>query len=422
MLKLVSEAQLMKSLTPGQSIFIHGGAATPLKLIELMMKEADRLDQMEVMHLHTEGEAPYVSHPAFRISNLFVGKNMRSHLDYERIDYIPCFLSEIGLLFRNNIKKVDVALIQVSPPDQHGHVSLGVSVDVAKAAVESAKYVIAQINPRMPRVHGDGFLHVSKIHAAIEWEEELYSPNPRKLTSTELQIGRNVAELIEDRATLQIGIGAIPDAVCANLIHHKDLGIHTEMWSHGAFELMKRGVVTNRYKKFHQGKTTSAFVMGNKEIYDYIDDNLSVLNLEAAYTNNPINILRNAKVTAINSATEIDLTGQVCSDSIGHKIISGVGGQMDFMRAAALSDGGKPIMAFSSTTKSGESRIQVTLKDGAGVVTTRSHVHFIVTEFGAVNLYGRTLGERAKLLTSIAHPDHRERLSREWSELKNRKS
>jgi 4-hydroxybutyrate CoA-transferase len=418
MLKLLPQSQLMEVLQPGQSIFIHAAAATPHKLIELMMKEAPRLSEMEIMHLHTEGDAPYASHPSFRVSNLFVGKNIRPHMDYNRVDYIPCFLSEIGLLFRNNIKKVDVALIQVSTPDRHGHVSLGVSVDVAKAAVESAKYVIAQINPLMPRVHGDGFIHVSQIHAAIEWEQELYAPKPRVLSPTELMIGKNVAALIEDRATLQIGIGAVPDAVCANLHHHKDLGIHTEMWGHGAYELIKRGVVTNRYKKFHQGKTTSAFVIGNREIYEYINDNLSVLNLEAAYTNNPINILRNSRVTAINSATEIDLTGQVCADSIGHKIISGVGGQMDFMRAAALSEGGRPILALSSTTRNGESRIRATLKQGAGVVTTRSHVHYVVTEFGAVNLYGKSLGERAKLLIGIAHPDHQDNLARDWRALR----
>jgi acyl-CoA hydrolase len=420
MAQIMKPEQVMQVLGPGQAIFIHGGAATPHKLIELMMQEAPRLDAMEIMHLHTEGEASYATHSAFKVSNLFVGKNMRSHMDYERVDYIPCFLSEIGLLFKNKIKRVDIAMIQVSAPDKHGHVSLGVSVDVAKAAVEAAKIVIAQINPKMPRVHGDGFVHLSQIDYAIEWEAELYSPRPRELSETELKIGKNVAQLIEDRATLQIGIGAIPDAVCANLVNHRDLGIHTEMWSHGAFNLIKSGVVTNRFKKFHQGKTTSAFVIGSDEIYSYINDNQSVLNLEANYTNNPINILRNHKVTAINSATEIDLTGQVCADSIGHKIISGVGGQMDFMRAAALSEGGKPILAFSSTTKNGESRIQPTLKLGAGVVTTRSHVHYVVTEYGAVNLYGKSLGERAKLLISIAHPNHRDQLMRDWNILKQK--
>lgn len=415
-MKFSTPHELMQILTPHQSIFIHGGAATPLKLIELMMKEADRLHDMEILHLHTEGDAPYARHKAFRVSNLFVGKNMRAHMDYDAIDYIPCFLSEIPLLFRNGIKKIDVALIQVSPPDEHGHVSLGVSVDCAKAAAETAKIVIAEINPRMPRVHGDGFLHIDDIDYAIEVEREVYSPARRKLNSTELLIGKHASDLIEDGATLQLGIGAIPDAVCTHLLQHKDLGIHTEMWSDGAFDLIKAGVVTNRHKKFHQGKTTSCFMIGSPEMYRYINDNMSVLNLEASYTNFPMNIIRNPKVTAVNSATEIDLTGQVCADSIGHKIISGVGGQMDFMRAAALSERGKPILALPSTTKTGASRIQVRLKEGAGVVTTRAHVHYVVTEFGVVNLYGRTLGERAKLLISIAHPNHREALEREWHE------
>jgi 4-hydroxybutyrate CoA-transferase len=399
-----------------QSIFIQGGAATPHLLIDYMMKATTGLNSLEILHLHTEGNLPYVGHPNFRVTNLFVGKNVRPFIDYESVDYIPCFLSEIGNLFRKKIKPVHVALIHVSIPDQHGHVSLGVSVDVAKAAVESADMVIAQVNRQMPRVHGDGFISLSDIDYILECDVPLAKSPKKQLTETELAIGKNVAALVEDRATLQLGIGAIPDAVCFHLKTHKDLGIHTEMWSHGGYELIKTGVVNNRFKNFHQGKTTSSFVMGDDEIYNFINDNLSVLNLEAGYTNNPINIMRNDRVTAINSATEIDLTGQVCSDSIGHKIISGVGGQMDFMRAAALSENGKPILALSSLTKKGESRIKPYLKLGAGVVTTRSHVHYVVTEMGSVNLYGKTIGERAKLLLSISHPSVREQLEREWFE------
>lgn len=407
----------LSSLSSNQTVFMHGGAATPSYLIEGLINEAHRIKNLELIHLHTEGKAEYATSKFkdnFRVTNLFVGKNMRPFLDYERNDYLPCFLSEMSSLFRSGAKKVDVALIHVSPPDQHGFVSLGVSVDVAKAAVECAKVVIAQINPQMPRVHGDGFIHIDDIDYAVEYDRELYSPSPRDLTVTELTIGKYVANLVEDGATLQLGIGAIPDAVCKELRGHKHLGLHTEMWSDGAFDLVKLGVIDNSKKRLHRGKVTSTFLIGSKEMYDYVDDNMSALNLEASYINYPLNIMRNPKVTAINSAVEIDLTGQVCADSIGCRVISGVGGQMDFMRAAALSEGGKPIMAFTSTTRQGQSRIQTMLRSGAGVVTTRAHVHYVVTEFGVVNLFGKTFGERAKALISIAHPDHRERLEREF--------
>ncbi len=418
---LSSLGQAMETIKSNMTVFVHGGAATPNFLLEGLAQVANCLHDVKLVHLHTEGPAIYARphfKNSFRITNLFVGKNLRDSLDYDRVDYLPCFLSEIPNLFRSGVLPVNVALIQVSPPDRHGYVSLGVSVDVAKAAVECAEVVIAQINPLMPRVHGDGFVHINDLDFCIEKEAPLFSPKRPILLDTELAIGKNVASLVEDGATLQLGIGSIPDAVCFHLKDHKHLGLHTEMWSDGAFELIKCGALDNSQKKFHQGKVTSSFVIGSPELYQYINDNMSILNLDVGYVNFPNNIMRNKKVTAINSAVEIDLTGQVCADSIGSRVISGVGGQMDFIRAASLSEGGKPILAFTSTTKSGASRIQSILKPGAGVVTTRAHVQYVVTEYGAVNLYGKALGERAKALISIAHPDHRERLEREWDEVR----
>lgn len=411
--------EALSAVTSNQTVFIHAGAATPRFLLQGLVEEAPRLRNVEIMHLHTEGPAEYARpqfKDSFRVTNFFVGSNIRPYLDLDRIDYLPCFLSEMPELLRSGARPVDVALIHVSRPDRHGFVSLGVSVDMAKAAVESAKIVIAQINPRMPRVHGDGMVHLSAIDFGIEHAEELFSPVHRELTEIERAVGKNVAALVEDGATLQLGIGAIPDAVCHELRGHRHLGLHTEMWSDGAFDLVKRGVIDNSQKRFHRGKITSSFLIGSRELYDFVDDNMSALNLEASYINYPINIMRNPKVTAINSAVEIDLTGQVCADSVGTRIISGVGGQMDFMRAAALSTGGKPILAITSTTKKGSSRIQAVLRAGAGVVTTRAHIHYVVTEYGVANLFGKTLGERARALTMIAHPDHREELERSFFE------
>ena len=417
-MKLVSSPkELFAHIKSNDSLFVHAGAATPIYLLNELVKEAPRLKNVEILHMHTEGPAPY-AHPeyaeSFHVSNLFVGKNIRPFMNYESVDYIPCFLSELPLLFRNGFKKLNVALVNVSTPDKHGYVSLGVSVDCAKAAVETADIVLAQINSHMPRVHGDGLLHVDEIDFAFNYDEKLYSPKHAVLTETEMMIGKNIANLIEDGSTLQLGIGNIPNAVCNFLKGHKHLGLHTEMWSDGAFELIKCGAIDNSKKNFHQGKCISTFMIGSQELYAYANDNMTVENLDVSYVNYPIYIMRNPKVTAINSCVEIDLTGQVCADSIGTRHISGVGGQMDFMRAAALSQGGKPIMAFTSTTPKGESRIANILKPGAGVVTTRAHVHYVVTEHGVVNLFGKTLGERAKALISIAHPEHRERLEREW--------
>ncbi|EQC48082.1 acetyl-CoA hydrolase/transferase family protein [Bacteriovorax sp. Seq25_V] len=423
MIVLTDLADVFKNMKPNSSAFIQGAMATPTELLSQLKKVGTNLENIELMHLHTHGEEFYNGVDVkknFRITNFFVGGNVRKILDYERVDYLPCFLSEIPNLFRKKIKKVDYAFIHVSPPNEHGFCTLGTSVDVTKAAVESADFVIAQINKQMPTVHGDGFIHVNNIDYAIEVDIPVHEPAKAVLTDIERQIGNNIASLIENGSTLQMGIGAIPDAVLGALHNHKDLGIHTEMFSDEAVKLIKSGAVNNSKKKFHQGKTVSSFIVGSKEVLDFVNDNPSVSLLEADYVNNPRNIARNPKVVAINSALEIDLTGQVCADSLGHNIYSGVGGQMDFIRGASLSDGGKPIIALPSQTNKGISKISACLKPGAGVVTTRSHIHYLATEYGVVDLYGKTLHERVKLILSIAHPDHRENLEKQWHDCHRR--
>jgi acyl-CoA hydrolase len=400
-------------LESGHRVFVHGAAATPHALLNGLRAHAARLRNVEVMHLHTFGE-PWYAAPEFtghfRVTNLFVGANIRKYLDGDRVDYLPCFLSEIPALFRSGRRRPNVALLHVSPPDQHGYCTLGTSVDVARAAVDTADIVIAQINAQMPRVHGDGFVHVSQIHHAIYVDAPVDEATPPPLSDSEQAIGRHVAAIIEDGATLQMGIGAIPDAVLAALGSHRNLGVHTEMWSDGLIPLLESGAVDNSRKNVHPGKTVSGFVMGSRKLYDFIHDNPAVVQLDIEYVNRVQVIARNPRVTAINSAVEIDLTGQVCADSIGTRIISGVGGQMDFIRGASLSQGGKPIIAMPSRTSSGKARIVPTLQTGAGVVTTRAHLHWVVTEFGAVDVSGMTLSERAQALIEVAHPDDRDAL------------
>ena len=416
-MKHKTAAEAMQDIKSGQSIFVHGVAAVPQVLIEALVEQADRLKDVEILHLHTEGDPTYAKPEyakSFRVSNLFVGKNIRPYMNYENVDYLPCFLSEVPDLFTSGKKNIDVALIHLSPPDEHGFCTLGTSVDVVQAVLSVAKIVIAQINPQMPRVLGDGFVHISKIDHYIEVNEPIPEFRMPTLSETEEKIGHHVAELVEDGATLQMGIGTVPDAVWASLENHKNLGIHSEMWSDGALNLIEKGVVDNSKKAIHPGKTISGFLMGTRRLYDFINNNPSVVQLNIAYINSPSIIARNPKVTAINSAVEIDLTGQICADSIGPNIISGVGGQMDFMRGAALSEGGKPIIAITSRSKKGIPRIVMMLKRGAGVVTTRSHVHYVVTEYGITDLCGKTLNERAKSLIEIAHPDDRENLEKEW--------
>ncbi|WP_127716459.1 acetyl-CoA hydrolase/transferase family protein [Halobacteriovorax sp. HLS] len=411
--------EVFKEIRDYDSVVIHGGMATPTSLLESFKEYAKVLKGIEIMHLHTHGNAFWCSpeYKDFRVTNFFVGANVRKSLDYDRVDYLPCFLSEIPNLISSGVKKVDIVFIHVSPPDKHGYCTLGTSLDIMQAATSAARVVIAQINPNVPKVHGDAYIHVSKIHHAIEVTEELHTVKESSLSNEELRIGKNIAEIIEDGSTLQMGIGSIPDAVLKSLDTHKDLGIHTEMWSDQAMHLMKKGVVNNKLKKVHQGKTVGSFIMGSQDVLDFVDDNPETILIGADYVNNPSIIRRNPKVVAINSAIEIDLTGQVCADSIGHSIYSGVGGQMDFIRGASLSTGGKPIIAITSRTKKGTSKIIPTLKPGAGVVTTRAHVHYVATEHGVTNLYGLTLKQRAQELIRIAHPDDRETLSKQWHEL-----
>ena len=415
-LPLTTPEQAVSAIQSGNRVFIHSVAQTPHVLIDAMVARANELRDVEVCHIHTEGPLPYLEkkyQKSFRPNSFFIGANMRKQLNQGIGDYVPVFLSEVPLLFRRNILPIDVALIQVSPPDAHGYCSLGPSVDVSLAAIRSAKYVIAQINPRVPRTHGDGLIPVSMLHAAIEVDEPLYEVPPGDISAEDRKIGQYVASLVEDGATLQLGIGGIPNATLAELIHHKGLGVHTEMFSDGVIDLVERGVITGEHKTVLPYRIVSAFVMGSQRVYDFIDDNPGVAMKQASYTNDTAIIRRNPKVTAINSAIEIDLTGQVCADTIGTYQYSGVGGQMDFVRGATLSEGGKPIIALPSATSKGLSKIVPFLKEGAGVTTTRAHVHYIVTEFGIADLYGQNLRQRARALINIAHPDHQEELERQ---------
>ncbi|MTI89732.1 MAG: acetyl-CoA hydrolase/transferase family protein [Balneolaceae bacterium] len=414
-----SADEAVKIIKSGDRVFVHGISATPVQLIQAMTNRHQELKNVEVVHLHTEGPAPYANpeySDSFFVNALFVGANVRKAINNGRGDYIPVFLSEVPYLFRNNIMPLNVALVHVSPPDKHGYCSLGVSVDVAVAAVQEAKYVIAQVNPNMPRTHGDGLIHINQINALVEVDDDLPEQIVPEPNEAELRIGQYCSELIDNGATLQMGIGAIPNAVLKSLKNHKNLGVHTEMFSDGVIELVEQGIINGKKKKIHPGKIVSGFVMGSRKTYDFIDDNPVVAMLDIAYINDTAVIRRNPKVTAINSAVEVDLTGQVCADSIGTYHFSGVGGQMDFIRGASLSPGGKPIIALPSTTRKGISRIVPFLKQGAGVVTTRAHVHYVVTEYGIANLYGKNLGQRAKALVDIAHPNHREELDKAVSE------
>jgi 4-hydroxybutyrate CoA-transferase len=380
-----------------------------------MVERADELRDVKIVHLHTEGDAPYVKPEyknSFELHSFFVGHNVRKATQEGYADYIPVFLSEVPRLIRRDVVPIDVVLIQVSPPCEHGYVSLGGSVDATLAGVEKAKVVIAMVNKNFPRAMGDALIHISKIDYYVENDAPLYEATFPAPDANEIKIGQNIAELVEDGATLQMGIGAIPNAVLSSLTNHKRLGVHTEMFSDGLLPLVEKGVVTNEEKTLNRDKIVAAFVMGTENVYKFIHRNPLVEMKDVAYVNDVATIRQNPKVTAINSAIEIDLTGQVCADSIGTKHFSGVGGQIDFMRGASYSDGGKPIIAITSQTKKGVSKIAPTLKEGAGVVSTRANVHYIVTEFGVAYLYGKTLKQRAEELIKIAHPDHQETLDK----------
>lgn len=415
----ISAADAVKVIKSGDRIYIQAAAAAPKTLINAMTERFSELKNVEICHLHTEGDAPYANpiyKDSFCVNSFFVGGNVRATLKNGNGSYTPVFLSELPLLFKRNIIPIDVALIQVSPPDKHGYCSLGVSVEATLAAISNAKHVIAQINRFMPRTHGDGIIHISELDTFVEDNiplEELHIPEPNAVAQ---KIGDYIAELIEDRSTLQLGIGAIPNAVLARLHNHKDLGLHTEMLSDGVIDLILEDVINSNYKKVNPGRALATFALGTKRLYDYIDDNPFVEMRAADYVNDVATIRQNPKMVSINSAIEVDLTGQVCADSIGKNIFSGVGGQMDFIRGAMLSEGGKAIIALPSTTKKGESRIVPFLKQGAGVVTTRAHVQYIITEFGVANLYGKTIQQRIKALINIAHPKHQEAIERTYFE------
>ncbi|CAH0697182.1 unnamed protein product [Spodoptera exigua] len=403
-----------------QTVFVQGAAATPVPLLDAMTDVgiSGGMKGIKVVHMHTEKEARYVAPECkdiFRSVSLFMAANVRKSVAEGRSDAIPIFLQDIPKLFHRKIIQPDIAVIQVSPPDAHGYCSLGTSVDCVRAALVNSKVIIAQVNAHMPRTFGDAIIHMSHIDTAVEDNTPLPEHGGKPASPEEMQIGKLIGQnLVEDGATLQMGIGSIPDAVLSALKDHKDLGVHSEMFSVGVIDLVRRGCITNNKKKTHRGRMVGSFLVGNKELYDFVDNNPFIEMLEIDYVNNTHIISLLPKMTAINSCIEVDLTGQVCADSIGTRMFSGFGGQVDFIRGAAESvDGrGKPIIALVSVTKKGESKIVPTLKVGAGVVTSRAHVNYVVTEQGIAELFGKSLRQRAYELIKVAHPDHREALEK----------
>ena len=414
-IKFVTPEEAVKAIKSGDHIHLSSVASAPQCLIKAMCERgrAGELKDVHIHHLHTEGPAPYADpefEGVFQLDSFFVGGNVRKVTQSGYADYIPIFLSETQKLYRSGAVPCNVAMIQVSTPDQHGYVSLGTSVDATLAAVECADTVIAVINKYVPRAWGDAMIHSSKIDIFVQDDQPLEEAHFSAPNETEVKIGNYCAGLIEDGATLQMGIGAIPNAVLAQLGGHKNLGIHTEMFADGVLPLVEKGVINGEAKNIDKGKMVSTFLMGSQKVYDFIDDNPSVMMMDVGYTNDPFIIAKNDRVTAINSALQVDLTGQVCADSLGRKFYSGVGGQIDFIYGASLSKGGKAIIAMPSITNKGVSKISDVLTEGAGVVTTRNHIHWFVTENGAVDLYGKSLQERARLIISVAHPSAQEAL------------
>lgn len=420
--KLTTANEAVKMIKSGDNVVIQPGCAVPLELIRAMVKRKDELENVTIYHILIVGDLPYINpgmEKHFRHKAFFTGANVRKAVHEGRAEFIPIFLSEVPLLFKRNIINVDVALLNVSPPDEHGFCSYGVDVGTIKTAADKAKILIAQINTEMPRSLGDSFIHINKIHHLVEHSEPIQElPQVDPNTSEEMlniydAIGKNTAELIEDGATLQMGIGAIPDSVMKYLRGRKNLGIHTEMFSDGLVDLVEEGIVNGEEKSIHRGKIIAGFVLGTKRLFKFIDNNPVIEFHPQEYVNDPFVIAQNKKMVAINSAIEIDITGQVCADSIGTRIFSGIGGQVDFIRGAAHSEGGKPIIALPSITKDGNvSRIVPLLKPGAGVVTSRGDVHYVITEYGTAHLFGKSLKERARDLINIAHPKFREELAK----------
>jgi 4-hydroxybutyrate CoA-transferase len=408
--------EAVQKIRSGDCVYIHPGCALPEQLVKAMVRRAPELRNVRVIHLLTRGNADYVlpeMAESFRHIAFFAGANVRKAINEGRADLIPIFLGEIEDLFSTGEFPIDVALIHVSPPDEHGFCSYGVGVDISLTAANRARIVIAQINPKMPRTLGDSFIHLNKIHHLVEVNDEILEAPMGQVSDLAMKIGRNIADLIEDGSTLQLGIGEIPDAVLYYLSEKKDLGIHSEMVSDGVIDLIDRGIITNEKKSLHTGKIIIGFVLGTRRLFDFIHNNPIFEFHPSRYINDPFIISRNDRQVAINSALEVDLTGQVCADSLGYSLFSGIGGQVDFVRGAARSKGGKPIIALPSTAKRGTiSRIVPHLKEGAGVVTSRGDVHYVATEFGVAYLHGVPMRERCRRLINIAHPDFRENLER----------